>query len=133
MRSRGGWLDNSGDSLSRLAVRFVINALAIWLASRLITGITPLNPLAQPVPLLAVALIFGVVNALIKPVFQLVTCPLQLLTLGLFTLIINAAMLGITSWIAEQLAIPFGVDGFAAAFLGALVISVVSWLLTRLV
>jgi len=116
----------------RLAFRFVINALAVWLASHIIPGITPLKPVAQPLPLLVVALIFGVVNALIKPVFQLVTCPLQLLTLGLFTLIINAAMLGLTSWIAEQLTIPFGVDGFAAAFLGALVISVVSWALTRL-
>jgi putative membrane protein len=132
MRSRNGWLGNNGDSLWRLVVRFVINAVAIWVASRIIPGITPLSPLARPEPLLVVALIFGAVNALIKPVFELITCPLEILTLGLFTLIINAAMLGLTSWIAQQLAIGFQVDGLAAAFLGALVISVVSWLLTRL-
>jgi putative membrane protein len=126
---RSDWLESNGDSFLRLVLRFLVNAAAIWLASQIVHGITPLNQLE---PLVLVALILALVNALIKPVFQLLTCPLQLLTLGLFTLVINAAMLGLTSWIAQQLSIPFRVDGFIAALLGALVISVVSWLLTRL-
>jgi putative membrane protein len=111
----------------RLIIRLLINALAVWVASRLITGITPLTSLTTT---LAIGLIFGIVNALIKPIFSLISLPIQVLTLGLFTLVINAAMLGITSWLASQLGVPFAVDGFAAAFLGALVISLVSWALS---
>lgn len=121
-----GW---SGERLQRLFLRFIINAAAIWVASNLITGITPLSDIRS---ILLVALIFGAVNALIKPLFALLTCPLQLLTLGLFTLVVNALMLGLTSLIAEALAIPFSVDGFIAALLGALVVSLVSWLLSSL-
>jgi putative membrane protein len=113
-----------------LIVRVLINAVSVWVASHLIPGITPLDHLSS---ILLVAVILGVVNALIKPVFKFITCPVQILTLGLFTLVINAFMLGATAWIAEQLSIPFAIDGFIAAFLGALVISLVSWLLTSIV
>ena len=115
--------------MARLLLRLVISGIAIWVASHLINGITPLDALK---PILLVTLIFGVVNAMIRPIFAVITCPLQLLTLGLFTFVINAAMLGLTSWIAEQLSIPFNVDGFLAAFLGALVVSAVSWVLSSL-
>jgi putative membrane protein len=111
----------------RLIIRLIINALAVWVASRLITGITPLTSIPTT---LVIGLIFGIVNALIKPVFSLITLPIQIVTLGLFTLIINTAMLGLTSWVATQLGVPFMVDGFLAAFLGAIVISLVSWVLT---
>jgi putative membrane protein len=114
----------------RLIIRLLINALAVWVASRLITGITPLTSLTTT---LVIGLIFGVVNALIKPVVSFISLPIQIVTLGLFTLIINTAMLGLTSWVATQLGVPFSVDGFAAAFLGALVISLVSWALTSFV
>jgi putative membrane protein len=116
--------------IAALVLRFIISGVAIWVASHLISGITPLADLK---PILLVTLIFAAVNALIKPLFAVITCPLELLTLGLFTFVINAAMLGLTSWIAEQLSIPFRVDGFIAAFLGALVVSAVSWVLSSLV
>ncbi|MBI3978461.1 MAG: phage holin family protein [Chloroflexi bacterium] len=85
------------------------------------------------------ALIFGLVNALIRPFVMVVTCLLNILTLGLFTLVVNALMLLLTSWIVELLnrailaEIAFSVHGFLAAFIGALVVSIVSALLTRVV
>ena len=130
MRRSDDWLGSDGESLSRLVIRLLINAVAVWTASHVVTGITPLN---QPSSVILVAVILGAINALIKPLFQLITCPIQILTLGLFTLIVNAAMLGITSWVAGQLGIGFHVDGFPAAFLGALVISIVSWILSGIV
>jgi putative membrane protein len=130
MFDRRRWFGSNEDSLVRFAFRILVNAAAIWLASQLHLGITPLNNI---VALLLVGLILGILNALIKPIFQFITCPLEILTLGLFTLVINAIMLLLTSWIAQQLSIPFQVNGFVAAFLGALVISIVSWLLTQLV
>ena len=80
--------------------------------------------------LLAVTLIFGVVNAIIKPIVKVVTCPAFLVTLGLFTFVINALMLLLTGWLAGLFNVDFRVDGFGAAFLGAIVISFVSFLLS---
>jgi putative membrane protein len=79
-----------------------------------------------------VALIFGVINAVIRPIVILLSLPLEILTLGLFTFVINALMLLLTSGIAHRLHLGFRVDGFWPAFVGALVISVVSFLLSRL-
>src|SRR5947209_2737724 len=127
---RSAW-DADGDEpgLLRFAIRFVINVVAVWAASHLVNalipgGITPLDHLSS---LLLVALILGLVNALIKPVLRFLTCPLQILTLGLFTLVINALMLGLTAWIAQQLSIPFAINGFGPALLGAIVITLISW------
>ena len=75
---------------------------------------------------LLVAVVFGVVNALIKPVVSLLSIPAIVLTLGLFILVINAAMLGLTAWLTDSLSI----DGFGSALLGAIVISIVSWALS---
>ena len=72
---------------------------------------------------------FGVINAFIKPIISFISCPLTILTLGFFALIINAAMLGLTAWIADWFDLAFEVDGFIAAFLGALVISIITTLL----
>ena len=131
MRRSRRWTDSSeGERIVRLLIRLLINAIAVWLASHIVPGISPLNQLSS---LVFVAAILGVVNALIKPLFEVITCPIELLTLGLFTLIVNALMLGLTAWIAQHVGIAFRIDGFLAAFLGALVISIVSWLLTRLV
>ncbi|MFE5208839.1 phage holin family protein [Streptomyces sp. NPDC056600] len=79
--------------------------------------------------LILVALIFGLVNLLVKPVVKLLTLPLFILTLGLITLVVNALMLLLTSWIAGKLDLSFHVEGFWTAVLGGLVISVVSWAL----
>jgi len=124
-----------GDSGSRpsgvlsLIIRFVINAAALWLAAQWVRGID----IAGWPSLLLAAVIFGLINALIKPVAQLIGCPLTCLTFGLFALVINAAMLALTAWIASLFDLDVRVDGFWAAFLGALLISFVSLLLSALV
>lgn len=130
MRRSSRWAGTDGDSLTRLVVRFLIDAVAVWVASHIVPGITPLNTLSA---IALVAVILGVLNALVKPLFELITCPIEILTLGLFTLVINAAMLGLTSWIAQRISVPFRVDGFVPALMGAIVIGVVSWVLSRFV
>jgi putative membrane protein len=109
-----------------LVVRFIINVAALWFAQLIITGFD----IEDAPALLFGAVIFGVINAFIKPVVKMFSCLLTILTLGLFTLIINTAMLGLTAWIAGQLGLDFEVDGFIAAFLGALIISIVSTILS---
>jgi putative membrane protein len=113
----------------RLIVRIMVSALALAAAAALIQGIavTGDNAGNQILALLGVAVIFGLINAIVRPIVLLFTLPLFLLTLGLFTFVVNALMLLLTSWISDRLGLPFAVDGFWAAFLGALVISVVSF------
>jgi putative membrane protein len=108
------------------AIRWAINAVALWLASALIRGIE-IDGLGS---LLATAAIFGLVNAFIAPLAQLIGLPITCLTLGLFALVINAAMLGLTAWIAGALGLEVDIDGFLAAFLGALLIGFVSAVLS---
>lgn len=118
-----------------IIVRLIVNGLALWVATEIVDGvsITSDSTSNQVVTLLIVALIFGVVNAVIKPIVKLLSLPLLILTLGLFTLIVNALMFWLTSWIADVIDVPFHVDGFFwEAVLGALVVSVVSWLLNLL-
>jgi putative membrane protein len=117
-------------------VRWFINAVALLIAALIIprirltaSGTTP--GLNEWVTLAIVALIFGVINAFIRPVVILLTLPLTIVTLGLFMFVVNALMLLLTSRIAAALNLGFRVDGFGAALLGALVISVVSFVLTR--
>lgn len=109
-----------------LIVRFVINVAALWLAQALVTGFD----IEGAPALLFGALIFGVVNAFIKPIVSFISCPLTCLTLGFFLLIINGFMLVITEWLAGWFDLDFIVDGFWAAFLGALVIAVTSAILS---
>jgi putative membrane protein len=113
----------------RLIVRILASALALGAAAALIQGIavTGDNAGDQILTLLGVAVIFGLINAIVRPIVLLFTLPLFLLTLGLFTFVVNALMLLLTSWISDRLGLPFAVDGFWAAFLGALVISAVSF------
>jgi putative membrane protein len=114
-----------------ILLRFLINAAALWLAATVVPGIHA----GGAGSILAVALVFGIVNVLIRPVLKLLTCPIILLTLGLFTLVVNALMLMLTAWIGKGFGIDFTVDGFVPAFLGALLVSVVStlldWILVR--
>lgn len=113
--------------LHRIIIRLIINAAAIYLAAQVISGIH----LSGWKAILLVAVIFGIINSLIKPFVFLATCLLQLLTLGLFTLIINAAMLYLTEWFAEQLELDFTIDDFLSALLGAILISIVSFILSK--
>ncbi len=102
-------------------------AVAVWLLDKItLTGDSTGKEIAT---LLLVALIFGLVNFLVKPVVKLLSLPLLILTLGLFTLVVNALMLLLTSWLADQLDLSFHVEGFWTAVLGGLIISVVSWAL----
>ncbi|MDE3096277.1 MAG: phage holin family protein [Chloroflexota bacterium] len=110
-----------------LVVRFLVNVAALWVAQALVRGFA----INTPGALLFGAVIFGAVNALIRPVVAMFSCLLTVLTLGLFTLVINTAMLGLTAWVAGKFGLAFHVDGFIAAFLGALVISLVSTILSH--
>ncbi|GGX16501.1 hypothetical protein GCM10010383_53160 [Streptomyces lomondensis] len=102
-------------------------AVAVWLLEKItLTGDSTGKKIGT---LIVVALLFGLVNFLVKPVVKLLSLPLLILTLGLFTLVVNALMLLLTSWLADQLDLSFHVEGFWTAVLGGLIISVVSWAL----
>ena len=115
--------------LLTLAVRLGINAASLWVASELIRGFD----IEGWESLVATAVIFAAVNAIIKPVVHVLGFPITCLTLGLFTIVINAAMLALTVWIAGALDLDVDIDGWLAAFLAALLISVVSALLSQFV
>jgi putative membrane protein len=115
----------------RFLLRLVVNAAALAIATWILSGITLTgsSTLRKIITLLIVALIFGVLNAIIKPLFALFTAPLILLTLGLFLIVINACMLLLTSWLAGLFDLGWEVDGFWTAVLGAIIISIVSFIL----
>jgi putative membrane protein len=115
--------------LRRILLRLLINAIALWAAIEIVPGISADSPLT----ILIVALVFGVVNALIKPLVAFFTCPMIILTLGLFIFVINAVMLWLTAWLAGQFDLGFEVAGFWPAFWGALVISLVSFGISLLI
>ena len=115
----------------RLIVRLLAGAAALAVAAALVDGISvgPGTTGERAVTLLAVAVIFGLVNAVVRPIVRLLTLPLFFITLGLFAFVLNALMLLLTAWIGEQFDLAFEVHGFVAALLGALVIGVVSFLI----
>jgi putative membrane protein len=115
----------------RLLVRLLATAVALAVAAWLVDGITvgPGTDTERALTLLGVAVIFGLVNAIVRPILRLLTLPLVILTLGLFLLVLNALMLLLTEWIAKQFDLAFQVDGFWSAVLGALIITVVSFLI----
>jgi putative membrane protein len=114
----------------KLLLRWLFTTLAIYAAIQLMPGLSFSGPWYQAAIL---ALIFGLLNALVRPLLKFLTCPLIVLTLGLFTLVINALMLWLTAAVAERVGIDFRVADFWSAFWGALVISVVSAILNLLI
>jgi putative membrane protein len=110
----------------RLIIKLLVNAAALWAAAKVVSGITLEGAFLT---ILLVALVFGLVNTFIKPILKVLSFPVIILSLGLFTLVINAAMLGLTAAITEALS----VADFWAALLGAIVISIVSTVLNRFV
>ena len=118
----------------RFIVRVLAGAVALAVAAGLIEGISvgPGTTSERLFTLLAVAVIFGLVNAIIRPIVRLISIPLFIITLGLFTFVVNALMLMLTAWIGDQFDLAFEVDGFWSALLGALVISVVTFVLNVL-
>ncbi len=105
-------------------IRFLMVAFALWLAAQIVPGIE----VRSTSSVLAAALILGLLNAIVRPVIVLLTLPLTIITLGLFLLVINAAMLWGTSLFLHG----FVVKGFVAAILGSIVVSVISWIGDRL-
>jgi putative membrane protein len=103
-----------------ILLRLLLITAAVWVVAEVVPGITVRG---EPVDYLVVAVVFALVNLLVKPVVKLLSLPFILLTLGLFLLVVNAAMLGLTALLTDRLS----VDGFGAAILGALLISIVTW------
>ena len=118
----------------RFLVRVLAGALALAAAAWLIDGISvgPGTTGERLLTLLAVAVIFGLVNAIVRPIARLISLPLLILTLGLFTFVVNALMLLLTAWIGSWFDLAFEVDVFWSALLGALVISVVTFVINVL-
>ena len=119
-----------------IIIRLVITAVSLWIASLLIDGIqlTTDSVPKQIGTLLAVSVIFGVVNAILRPIIKVIGCGLYVLTLGLIAFVVNGLLFMLTSWIAGKLDLPFHVENFwPSAVLGALLVGVVSWLLNMFV
>ena len=114
-----------------MVMRFLFSAAALAFATWVVPGIRMDSSELQDnlIVIMVVAAIFGVVNASVKPLFTFASAPLLLLTLGLFLLVINALLLWFTAWLAEQLHIGWHVDGFWSAFWGAMIVSIVSFIL----
>jgi putative membrane protein len=120
----------------RIILRLVAGAVAIWLATILITGISvEAETTAGTVgTVVAVTVIFAVVNAVLQPIIKTIGCALYALTLGLIAIVVNALLFLLTGWIARQFDLPFVIDNFwPSAVLGALVVGIVSWLLNLIV
>ena len=111
-------------------VRLFVNAAALWVATRVVPGVTYQG---GPLPMFGVALVFGVLNASLRPLAKILTFPLIIVTLGIFALVINGLMLWLTSSLSSALGLGFHVNGFWAAFWGGLVVSIVSMFLSMLV
>ena len=111
----------------KIILRWAINAIALWAAITIVPGI---HAQKDWLAILGLALIFGLVNAILRPIIEMLTCPLIILTLGLGTLLINTLLFWLTGLIGEKFGIGFRVDGFWPAFFGALVVTVISVVLT---
>jgi putative membrane protein len=119
-----------------ILIRLVITAVSLWIATLVISGI---QLTTDSVPgkigtLLAVAVIFGIINAVLRPIIKTIGCGLYVLTLGLISLVVNGLLFLLSSWVAGRFDLPFHVDNFwPTAVLGALLVGIVSWLLNALI
>jgi putative membrane protein len=119
-----------------ILLRLVITAVSLWIATLLIEGIelTTDSVPGKVGTLLAVAVIFGIVNAVLRPIIKTIGCGLYVLTLGLIAVVVNGLLFLLTSWIAGQFDLPFHVDDFwPSAVLGALLVGIVSWVLNMFI
>jgi putative membrane protein len=121
----------------QILIRIVINAVALWVAALVVDGITlgRRDDIGNTIlTALIVGAIFGIVNAIVKPILTILSIPFIVITLGLFLIVINALMLGLTSWLAGVFDLPFHVDDFFwDAVFGAIIVSLVSWALSIVV
>ena len=119
-----------------VVLRILINAVAIWLATQVLDRMEVVggdDTTTTVLVLVVLGLVFGVVNAVVRPIVRAISFPLYVVTLGLFTLVVNALMLWLTGWLSEQTDYGLRIDDFGTAFLGALLISVVSFVLNLVV
>ena len=115
----------------KLVLRILIPAVALYIAQLLIPGIqlTGHSTWSRIGTLIVVALIFGIVNAVLKPIVKTIGCVFYVLTLGLIGLVVNALLLWLCSWLAGKLSLPFHITGFWPAFWGAIIVGIVGWIL----
>jgi putative membrane protein len=115
-----------------LLIRLIINAIALWVTTLVVPGINVNGSSTGRtiLTILIVAAIFGLVNAILKPIIKVVGCIFYILTLGLISFVVNALLFLLVDWLSGTLDLPFEIDGFWAAFWGAIVMTVVSWLLS---
>ena len=115
----------------RFLLRVLVSAAALGIATWVVSGITlpAASGWSKAGTLLVVALIFGIINATLKPLIKVVGCAFYVLTLGLVALVVNGLLLWLTSWVAGKLSLPFHISGFWAAFWGAIIVGPVSWVL----
>jgi putative membrane protein len=116
-------------------IRLAVNAVALWITTLIVPGINVAGDTttSNVLTLVVVALIFGLINAVLKPIIKVVGCVFYLLTLGLFALVVNALLFLLTDWLAQQLDLPFTIDGFWPAFWGAIVMAIVGWLISLVI
>jgi putative membrane protein len=113
-------------------IRVLITAVALAVATALVPGIELRGDttLSKVLTLIVVALIFGIVNTFLKPIIKAIGCLFYILTLGLIGLVVNGLLLWLASWVAGKLKLPFHITGFWPAFWGAIIVGLVSWLLS---
>jgi putative membrane protein len=119
----------------RFLLRTLATAVALWVATALLDGITVSgsSTWVDALTLIAVAVIFGLVNAVLKPIIHVLGCLFYIFTLGLIAFIVNALLFLLVSWLAGLLDLPFHVDGFWTALLGAVIVGIVSWAINLLI
>jgi putative membrane protein len=126
---------NVRDEPMKALIRVLVTAVALAVATVAVSGIQLRagSTVSKVLTLIVVALIFGIVNAVLKPIAKTVGCLFYVLTLGLIGLVVNGLLLLLTSWVAGKLSLPFHITGFWAAFWGAIIVGVVGWLLNMFV
>lgn len=119
----------------KILIRVVTTAIALGVATWIVGGIevTAGSTPRKAATLIAVAVVFGLINGFLKPIVKTLGCVFYVITLGLIAFVVNGLLLWLTSWVAGRLSLPFHVSGFWAAFWGAIIVGVVSWLLNLLV
>jgi putative membrane protein len=125
------YTDRPGSPILAFVIRVVVVAVALWIATILVDGISlgGATTQARVGTLVVVALIFGIVNAVLKPVIKVLSCPLYVLTLGLFGLVVNALLFWLVGTLSRNVGLPFDVAGFWPGFWGAVIVAVVGFLL----
>ena len=116
----------------KFLIKLVITAVALWVATLLISGIQlhAHTTAGKVITLIVVALIFGVINAVLKPIVKTVGCLAYAVTFGLISIVVNGLLFWLTSWVAGKLSVPFHITGFVPAVLGALIVGIVGWVLS---